>query len=473
MKRISRIVPVIISCLVALQFSCKKTFLNTPPSNQATVEAYVTNLSGCNEYLKGIYVDITQNLYSNYNLIYPELIADNLKPATGSSAFSIQYNWAQTATQDLKVSSSSTDVNMNGLWTIGYKIIRSSSWLIENIDRFRNENSVTADTIKGQAFAIRAMVHHFLVNVFAQPYGATSGGTHVAIPYVSVSDYTQPVSRQNVNEVYDKIILDFKNAIALLTSTTSKYYINKNAAKALLARVYLFRNDFSNAKNLAAEVSAANPVLTINYPQALFTYQDNESLYQLPPYSVGYTTVYPSVYFKLIKQFIATTDIATTLTENTADKRRVWVTLSGSDYNITKYPNSIVAGYTYPEGAYFQPVVRSSEMVLTAAEAYAKVNNEDSARYYLNIIRTRAGIPALTNTITGTALVDSVYKERRRELCFEGLRMFDLLRTGKGVSRADAPNPAAINLLYLGFKTVAPIHLADVNYYGIPQNQGY
>ncbi|WP_315816497.1 RagB/SusD family nutrient uptake outer membrane protein [Paraflavitalea speifideaquila] len=79
-------------------------------------------------------------------------------------------------------------------------------------------------------------------------------------------------------------------------------------------------------------------------------------------------------------------------------------------------------GY-HPSIDYYPPIIRSSEMYLTAAEASAKINDDNTAKFYLNAIRKRADPTIADITATGNALIDSIYKERRKELCFEGFRM--------------------------------------------------
>ena len=113
-------------------------------------------------------------------------------------------------------------------------------------------------------------------------------------------------------------------------------------------------------------------------------------------------------------------------------------------------------------------------MYLTAAEAYAKVNREDSAKYFLDAIRMRANSSASPTTATGNALLDIIYTERRKELAFEGLRMFDLLRWKKGVARsADVTNGAPLSLPYPSNKAIAPIPPGDIKIGGLQQNPGY
>lgn len=91
-------------------------------------------------------------------------------------------------------------------------------------------------------------------------------------------------------------------------------------------------------------------------------------------------------------------------------------------------------------------VIRLAEMYLIAAEAKLKLNDMDSAAYYINQIRTRAAIPGHTAQMQITPAqvnLDFILDERARELCGEQLRWFDLKRTGKLISRINSMNPDA------------------------------
>lgn len=90
-------------------------------------------------------------------------------------------------------------------------------------------------------------------------------------------------------------------------------------------------------------------------------------------------------------------------------------------------------------------VVRMGEVVLNVAEAYAHLNNESKALEYVNIIRTRAGIPTWRDKAHYESegydnLLDVVLDERRLELCFEGHRALDLYRNGRAIDRRFAGN---------------------------------
>lgn len=472
--------------LITSLLSCKKSFLDNV-SEQATLirQDYVTDLKTTNEYLNGVYTDMGGNLFHGYHMIYPELIADNAKPVSGSSTnvpLGIHYNWSQQADESSSaVTVSSSAVNFNGFSYGAYRVIRSASYVLEKADEYRSQDPVGADAIKGQAYAIRALSHFLLVNVFAQSYNFSSDASHPGIAYVTTSNWTMQVNNRNtVAEVYLKLISDLNNAISLLPATSSNTLVmNRNAARALLSRVYLFKGDWLLAKNLARQVGTTVPIMVTNYPAKLFTLMETEALFQLPPSTGainGYATNFASRYYRPTIQFLATSDVATLLNEDANDARKVWVAstvVSGiTQWNVIKFPTAVV-----PEvsggGSYYQTILRSSEMYLAAAESYAQLNDVDSARFYLDAIRKRANPTATATTLTGNALLEAICKERRKELAFEGFRMFDLLRWKKGVNRADALSPAAQVLPYPSNKAIAPIPALDVKISGLVQNLDY
>ena len=115
------------------------------------------------------------------------------------------------------------------------------------------------------------------------------------------------------------------------------------------------------------------------------------------------------------------------------------------------------------------PVIRVSEMYLNRAEALARSGNAAGALTDLNVIRTRAGLPAATG-LTGAALITEILKQRRLELAFEGHRFFDMKRLGLDIVKA-AP---VQNLNFTDFRVLAPIPVREIQANAkLKQNTGY
>lgn len=495
MKRIKYLLVIVI--FPGVYSSCKKDFLNVDDNRILNRQSYVKDLNSMEQFVKGIYVSLNSDMYEHgVGAAYPDLVADNLKPlpvspapGSGTQSLASHYTWTQQANESGLYRVREGDLNMNHYWAGAYFAIRSCNFVIEEIDKYKDEDPLKASNLKGQAYAIRALIHFRLVNIFAQAYKYTPDASHPGIPYITSSDITDPFTRQSVGEVYSNLIPDLNNAIQLLPAgITDTRVMNKSAAKGILARIYLFREDYVNAKNLAIEIVNQSPLMTIGggYPDDIFKKKNasqTEVLFQLTPINlassldrsrfIGFYLRGSSILYN------ATSDIANILKENVNDIRSTWVNNVSGNWNVTKFPTGVatseIPAPVAPETSYYPPVIRSSEMFLTVAEASAKTGDENTARSYLDSIRKRADPSIASITATGSSLLDSIYKERRKELAFEGLRMYDLQRWKSGVHRTDV-HPSystAKDLPYPSNKAIAPIPLQDTKLAGLIQNDSY
>ena len=478
MKKIHSIL--IIMTLSLIGFSCKKSFLDVEDNTELTRQGYVKNLNTMGEYLNGIYGLLSQySAYGTHN-IYPELVADNLKPLSSPPQnLMAQYSWSQQKAGSAGYVVAPGNTNMDAFWKSSYLIIRACNFVIEDVDKYKNENIEKANQIKGEALSLRALLHLELVNTFSQSYVFTSDASHPGVPYITASDLTIAFNRVPVSEVYNNIIVDLKNAAQLLSpSMSDRRHFTLLAAKAILARVYLFKGDFSDAKSVSQEVMEKTPLSTIGdgYPDVLFSNGSTgktEVLFQLTPGDVINSNFMGRFLKGRNTWFLATDDIVSLLHENENDIRNRWVTNSAIGWSVSKFPSAVAQLRSLAEADYYQPVIRSSEMFLTFAEACAKTGDETNARVALDKIRQRADLSVPTTAATGAALLDSIYKERRKELAFEGLRMYDLQRWKLDVHRNDALSTDWSLLTYPSNKAIAPIPLNDVTLAGLSQNIGY
>jgi starch-binding outer membrane protein, SusD/RagB family len=84
-------------------------------------------------------------------------------------------------------------------------------------------------------------------------------------------------------------------------------------------------------------------------------------------------------------------------------------------------------------------LIRLADIYLMLAEAYNRLGQDDKAKTYLNLVRARVNLAAVTST--GTALFDAIKLERRLELAHEGDRYFDLVRWGDALANLGVKNP--------------------------------
>lgn len=122
-----------------------------------------------------------------------------------------------------------------------------------------NESTREQTIMMGENYYLRALSYFLLVNEFAQPY-SNNPTQNPGLPLKLTSDPNDlPQSRSTVAEVYDQVVLDLKDAITYLTlqqgeTPKSNIYATKEAAEALLARVYLYMENWDGAWEMANNV---------------------------------------------------------------------------------------------------------------------------------------------------------------------------------------------------------------------------
>lgn len=123
---------------------------------------------------------------------------------------------------------------------------------------------------------------------------------------------------------------------------------------------------------------------------------------------------------------------------------------------------SFAERYTIP-----WPHFRLAEMYLNYAEAKFELGDEATCREYINKVRARVGLPGIPNSVTGEALRQRLYNERRIELAFEGHRFFDIRRWKIADVVENRPIYGMDVLLNMntGVKTYSPILLLQKNPY--------
>lgn len=144
-------------------------------------------------------------------------------------------------------------------WELGYRVIGNCNKIIEIIQGLGNESTREQTIMMGENYYLRALSYFLLVNEFAQPY-SNNPTQNPGLPLKLTSDPNDlPQSRSTVAEVYDQVVLDLKDAITYLTlqqgeTPKSNIYATKEAAEALLARVYLYMENWDGTWEMANKV---------------------------------------------------------------------------------------------------------------------------------------------------------------------------------------------------------------------------
>jgi len=466
----------ILLAVAAFLASCSKDFLNEEPSTTVSVETAINTENDMLDATNGLYIAMRGSSFLGRDAaVLGDLLADNTYlSASNSGRFVTQNNYTFLAT-------TSEPAN---IWSQGYYSILQANRII-------GTNLTASDNVKqlkGEAYALRALAYLTLVNYFGTPYNVNPAAAGVPIVTISThitGAYTKP-ARNTVAEVYSKIISDLDSAYLLMPTTTSIHtqssnYITKYAAKAIESRAYLYKGDYANARDAAllvvnnggyslasgATYWAASAAIT-NKVETILEFNATSS-------SNNGTNSLDYIYNQIGYGDLLVTDETYGL-YTASDWRRSVITTatraSNSVYVVNKYQN--VASASDRDEI---KVIRYAEVLLTLAESYARLGDETNALVYLNRVAQSRDTSLAAYTYSGTTLINAILTERRKELAFEGLRLFDLLRTNSVISRQNMGVKAYsyyTTVAITDFRRLQPIPSAEVGANpNISQNQGY
>ena len=460
--------------------SCSEDFLEQQPKLSQTNELSLSTFDGIEKAITGAYTPLYETVwYGRDFVVIADLKGGNAKSSPmNSGRFRTEYLWSNTPTSTA------------GLWTEAYDLIARVNNVINALDGFEEIDVTQAqiDNLVGEAKFLRALAYHDLVRMYAQPYSQAPNS--LGVPVVLETENGQP-ARNTVAEVYQQIVADLTDAETKLSADNNhggndpKAWATKDAVKALFARVYLYMEDWQKAADYASEIIN-------NEDYSLYT-ADQYSVYSSGENEDGVWGSLTSgdedifmVYgsegnsshgnWDVISYIMnpggygdvgASGDVLDLYEEG--DVRGELFT------NSTNFPNDFwTLKYPGKDGNLREDninVLRLSEMYLIRAEAIlngASISGV-SAVDDMNAIRENRGASELS-----TVTLNTVYDERRRELCFEGHQLFDLARTGRGLERNDYDGSLNQNIPFPDHRWAMPIPQTEMDANeNMEQNPGY
>ena len=352
-----------------------------------------------------------------------------------------------------------------------YESIFYCNVVLENIRDAKgvelNEENVqrTRKNIEGEAHALRAYSYFYLVNLYAKAYDPATCETEPGIPINnSTSAEDKIYTRNTVLEVYEQIEGDLIESIRLMKENpivkNEKLKFTALSAKAMLARVYLYMHRWDEAIQCAKEVITENPsIFSLHEYGEILSMENNEVMFwddeTIPGVDYlakdnsnvlfvnGVSELVPTMAYGRFSTFSVNRDLADQFDPNDV-RRYYFMSTYANIYSIQPSTKLTYAKNRYVwlnqviaigAGSGYTRVIRTEEMYLILAEAYAhKTDGIVSAISYLNQLREtkfRNGTYELlkASDFNLQSLLEYVWEERRRELCFEGHRWFDLRRT--------------------------------------------
>lgn len=476
MIKLKNITALALITFMSFAVSCTKELDQEP--EYAFNEEDIKSLKEVETILGGAYAKLRSvNYYGSSNgssgfSTMPDMLSDNFYE-TGESLANYTALTSWYMAED--------DANVKATWQSAYAVIVQANFVIKYAEQFKTEDPEKANRLKGQALALRAYVHFDILRYWGEDFDRNS--TKWGVAYKEDLDKLTIPARLTVKASYDKIFADLTEALTLLAdvdapvnTTSNKSRLDLIATKAFAARVNLYANQFTQAINFANDVIAAQPVPKIGDSTAyrnIWTDQSTLDLLWTVNFDAGQGSPSGNIYFASGNRasYRITSSLRSTYSANDIRPSAFFAVVargSGSREVLVKFRGR--QGLT--DGTVNWKVIRLSEVYFIRAEAYARRGNagDDAlALADLNVIRSARIRNYTPGTETGTALLDAIELERRKELLGEGHRFFDLKRTDRDLFRSNTGE----TLDPTDRSWAWPIPFDEINVSGMPQNDGY
>lgn len=412
-----------LALITATTVGCKKFVATDIPKNQIAAATVFSDDVSANSAVAGLYSYMYQlnNASSTFGglhtTIYTGMSADELnRPNLPSDPFLTNYI-------------PPTESAISSMWLSCYTTIFNANAILEGLEVSGNITTAMKKQLRGEALFIRSFVHFYLVNLFGD------------VPLVLTTDIMQTANagRTPVASVYERIITDLLESKSLLSegytySNNERVRVNRFAASAFLARVYLYTGAWQNAIDAAGAVIDNTGLYALSADLSTVFYKNSkEAVWQFYSFGGdGHTTVGAALVpasATSIPNYTMTNYLMDAF-ESGDQRATTWVATSASNsqtfYRPYKYKQRVAT--IGPTGEY-DMVLRLAEQYLIRAEAKAQLNDITGAQEDLNKIRNRAGLQNTTAS-DKDALLAAIEKERQVELFVEwGHRWLDLKRT--------------------------------------------
>jgi len=445
--------PICFALLLFFSPGCKK-YLDKAPLDSINSENFFQTTEDAINAVNAAYQPLQRPKLYNLRMWTSDIFAGNSVVGAGGGTDGIE------TVQEANFTTDPSNAGVLDLYRGPYPGILYCNLVIANVPGM-DIDTVLRNRIVGEAKFLRANYYFILVRYF--------GDVPLITKPQTPSDDLYP-SRASKDEVYNLIVQDLKDAIALLPPRESYSgadvgRASKGAAIGMLAKVYLTLGNYSEVPPLCQQIANMGYALNANYADNFDPAHKNsvESLFEVQ-YS-GSTTY---GFFDDLNQaswastfmgprntnFVAGAYGWNQPTQEFADSYEPGdlrkdltilypgcpdfagnvysATYSTTGYNVRKFlvPTSVSPQYnTSPEDF---PVLRFADVLLMEAEALNELGQTSQAETALNLIRHRAGLPDIQTGLSQTAFRDAVLHERRMELAFEGQRWFDLVRIDNG-----------------------------------------
>lgn len=421
-----RITPLSFIALFFLISSCSKFLDAARPDEELSAYNIFSSDSLANAVMINIYADMSKaiNYPNGYLSRYMGLYADEIQK--------FHSNVQDADEPFFKSNVLPTDKTVLNLWSQPYYYIYQCNNMLENLENNNRLSDTMRTKLMGEAYFLRALHYFYLVNLFGK------------VPLITNTNASENQSkpREATDKIWQLIIKDLQEAEKLLPVYSPKGDIalltgiraSKWAARALLARVYLYEKDWQNAVLYASKVIDAGNYQLEKDLKKVFLVNSREVIFQIQPSRVGNNTAEANFFLPVgagAPLFVLRTELANSFEADDLRKTN-WTGIYTNNNVQYYYPLKWRVRYSANSEEY-NVTIRLAELYLIRAEAYAQLGQlygTKSTFAELSVIRSRAGIQNIPSGLTKAQILERIEQERKVELFAEwGHRWFDLKRT--------------------------------------------
>ena len=320
------------------------------------------------------------------------------------------------------------------LWSGAYQTIYMANDLLEGAENSPDLNESTRNRIIGEAKFVRAFAYFYLVNLYHD------------VPLILTTDYSRNTTAQNTDsdDIKSQILSDLTEALSLIGDeypNAERTYANSYTVMALLARVYLFQENWEQAEYFSSQVIAQNGMYELmENLSEVFLPNSSEAIWQISPAGWGGRLGHTREGNLLVRissgsSPVELSDEFMDLWSQEDERFQDWIGTYSDETGTYQFPYKYKIQYDASGGDLqeYSMVMRLAEQYLIRAEARLQAGDLQGAVADIDAIRERANIPLVSDTLPGISeseLLNLILIEKRKELFSEwGHRWLELKRT--------------------------------------------
>lgn len=403
----------------------------------------VVMLTGCNDFLdikpKGEKIPKTVTDYEtllNYESVqkvsdtYPTYLTDDVYlPDVAQGTATPGLNSVEQSILNLYLFKKDVfgEAQDDGFWFASYNRIYYYNTVIDNIMNAEGPSEQQKHSIRAEALISRALEYLYLVNGYAKHYDVRTAETDPGVPLILDEDISKKdLVRASVKDVYAQIQSDLQAALPNLPAQPkgNAFRASKAAGYGILAKMYLYMGNYTEALKAANEVLAINNSLLDLKKYAVVKVQSSIGRTNVPQDIDNPENIYikfaPYVYGLSSKVF-GSDELISLFSE---DDMRLQI------YFTKNFRNIPTDKYVWAPYLRANLAVSSPEIYLIAAECEARKGSVERAMTLINKLRDNR-IKNNTDVVVTDRndALQKVLEERRRELAMSGMvRYIDLKR---------------------------------------------